>query len=276
MVPPPPDTLAKKRLLLLRIAAFVSAGAQPQVKRERSVAPGFYDLPEMRVTTKNSLAGMTIFALTVVWVIALVRYEAKTPRPANASTDAMANRGGGGFPFDDFGPGPGGPPGAFGGPSGGGPARGGSGNAGPARNGGGGPGTMLAAQIVLHADADQDGKLTPAEFTALAETWFDKLDTDRSGQLSAQSFADRLNDFLSTPPAAHPRGGGLLWGGGGYGRGIARALFTAADTNQDGSLSRDELHSAFAKWSVDWDKDTNASLDESELRTGFNSILPHP
>ena len=91
------------------------------------------------VTTRNSLAGMTIFALTLVWVIALVTYEAKTPRPANASSDAMSNRGGGGFPFNDFGSGPGGPPGDFNGPGGGGPARGGSGNAGPARKGGGGP-----------------------------------------------------------------------------------------------------------------------------------------
>ena len=124
---------------------------------------------------------------------------------------------------------------------------------------------MLASQFVLHANADKEGKLTKAQFTALADTWFDKLDTDHSGQLSTQLFADRLNDLLSAPPplGAHGTSSGPPWGGGGYGRGIGRSLFAAADANHDGSLTRNEFKSAFDKWSVDWDQIKTASSNES-------------
>src|SRR5262249_3029272 len=65
--------------------------------------------------------------------------------------------------------GPGGPggPGGFGGPGG----RGG--------RGGFGPGMMIAPQMISQADKNGDQKLSKAEFVALADLWFDKLDTDK-------------------------------------------------------------------------------------------------
>ena len=229
---------------------------------------------------KNGLGGVTILTLTVAWVITLVTYEAKTPRFPGTRGDARASRGGrdSGFPFDDFGPR--GPqrdpffgPGDFGGRGGG-----GGGSPSPPRIASGGPGVMLATQFTQFADTDMDGKLTAAEFAALADAWFDKLDTDHTEKLSQQTFADRLNDLLSASPPPTSRAGSapLPWGGGGAGRAVARGLFGAGDANNDSSLTRDELKSSFAKWSIDWDHDKNGSLDESELQTGLKAVLPKP
>ncbi|HEX2475821.1 MAG TPA: PQQ-binding-like beta-propeller repeat protein, partial [Lacipirellulaceae bacterium] len=81
--------------------------------------------------------------------------------------------------------------GRFGGPGGGPPGAGGpAGRGGPGGRGGFGPGMMLAPQMISQADQDKDGKLTPQEFTALADAWFDKLDAEKQGQLSEEQFVD--------------------------------------------------------------------------------------
>ena len=69
---------------------------------------------------------------------------------------------------------------------------------GPGGRGGFGPGMMVAPQMISQADKDGDKKLTKAEFTDLADAWFDKLDTEKSGKLSQQQFTDRLGTVL--PP----------------------------------------------------------------------------
>src|SRR4029077_1539593 len=64
--------------------------------------------------------------------------------------------------------GPGGPGGGPGGP--GGPGRGGF-----------GPGMFIAPQMMTQADKNGDKKVSKEEFSALADTWFDKFDTEKKG-----------------------------------------------------------------------------------------------
>src|SRR2546426_437333 len=52
---------------------------------------------------------------------------------------------------------------------------------GPGGRGGFGVGMMLAPQMLSKADKDGDKKLTKNEFTALADAWFDKLDSEKAG-----------------------------------------------------------------------------------------------
>jgi hypothetical protein len=191
------------------------------------------------------------------------------------------------------GPGPGGPGGPggqggptrgqFGGPDGG-PPPGGPGGADRPQVVGG-PGNILAHQMVLQADKGSDGKLSQEEFTALADAWFDKLDTEKAGKLSQQQFTAKFSELL--PSRTGPGGGGPLvdgppgagpqrGGGRDPSRFLGQALFAAADADKDGSLTRVELKSTFAKWFAAWDTDKSGSLDESKLRAGLNTVLPRP
>jgi outer membrane protein assembly factor BamB len=155
--------------------------------------------------------------------------------------------------------------GRFGGPGGPG-GRGG-------RGGGFGPGMMLAPQVLAQADKTGKGQISPNELTALADTWFDKIDTQKAGKLTREEFTARFPTLLPPPPGFDGPGGG---GGGGPRGMIGGALFGAAHRDKDGALTREEWKSAFAKWAKDWDTDKSGSLNEDKLRGGFNSVLPRP
>jgi type 1 glutamine amidotransferase len=77
--------------------------------------------------------------------------------------------------------------------------------AGAAGRGAFGPGTQLAAQIMAAGDKNGDQKLSGAELSALADAWFDKLDTAKAGRVSQQDFTARFASLL--PPAPAPAGG---------------------------------------------------------------------
>jgi type 1 glutamine amidotransferase len=79
--------------------------------------------------------------------------------------------------------------------------------------GGRGAGTLLAAQMLAAGDKNSDQKLSRDELSALADVWFDKLDTEKAGKVSRQDFATRFAGVL--PPA--PAGGRGAGGGGGRG-----------------------------------------------------------
>ena len=67
-----------------------------------------------------------------------------------------------------------------------------------------GPGMFLAPQFLREADKNNDGKLSPAEFAALADTWFDKLDPDKTGKLTQGALEEQwpCASLYSTPPFA--------------------------------------------------------------------------
>jgi len=82
-----------------------------------------------------------------------------------------------------------------------------SGAATPAAGGrGGGAGTLLASQMLIAGDKNSDRMLSREELSALADVWFDKLDTEKAGKVSQQNFAARFASVLPPAPPAAPRG----------------------------------------------------------------------
>jgi outer membrane protein assembly factor BamB len=151
---------------------------------------------------------------------------------------------------------------------------------GPGGPGGGrdgfGPGQMIAPQVVAQGDKNGDKALTKGEFAGLADAWFDKLDKDKAGKLDPQVFGERFGEILPPPEGFAPPGEGGRRGGFGPARGLAFGLFSAADTNKDGALTREEWTASFAKWFVDWDSDKTGALAEARIREGINAALPRP
>jgi type 1 glutamine amidotransferase len=71
---------------------------------------------------------------------------------------------------------------------------------------------------------------------------------------------------------AGARGGGR----GGAGGGVAPAIFTAADTNKDGMVTRAELMTAIEKWYADADSAKAGSITQDQLATALNAAFPAP
>jgi type 1 glutamine amidotransferase len=106
-------------------------------------------------------------------------------------------------------------------PGGGGRGGGGRGNRGGAAPGPGitmvtpppppPPTATLAAWMVEHGDRNRDQKLSKSEFTSLADTWFEKIDTDKAGRVKQGDFTQRFSALMVPPaapaPPAAPRGG---------------------------------------------------------------------
>lgn len=151
-----------------------------------------------------------------------------------------------------------------------------------------GPGMILAGQFIGQGDKDADKKLTKDELMALAEAWFDKLDSGKTGKLSQEQFTQNFGEVLPPPPGFGPTGGGPGTGPGGQGgpgggRGgfgpgmfIGPGFFTATDSDKDSSVTRDEFKGTFAKWADAWDADKTGSVNEEQVRTGLNTALPQP
>ncbi len=96
---------------------------------------------------------------------------------------------------------------------------------GPGGRGGFGPAALLAPGF-LKGDQNQDGKLSPAEFSALGGKWFTEWDKEKSGQLTAEQLRAGLNAALGMtnlgPPGPGGRGPGLQ-GAAGKRNGMAAA-----------------------------------------------------
>jgi type 1 glutamine amidotransferase len=54
----------------------------------------------------------------------------------------------------------------------------------------------------------------------------------------------------------------------------ARALFTALDTDNDGTLTRSELESGFNSWFTEWDTTHNGLLTQPQILAGISKLLP--
>jgi type 1 glutamine amidotransferase len=83
---------------------------------------------------------------------------------------------------------------------------------------GGGPATQLAGQIVTQADKNGDQRVSLVELGAVADAWFEKLDTDKAGRVSQADFAARFASALPQPAPGGGRGPGApatAAGGGG-------------------------------------------------------------
>jgi type 1 glutamine amidotransferase len=93
-----------------------------------------------------------------------------------------------------------------------------------AAGGAGGSSTplTLAAALMTQGDANGDQKLTRAELATLADSWYDKVDTDKSGKVSQADFTTRFTASVIPAPAGGGFGGGGARGGSG-GRGAGAA-----------------------------------------------------
>ncbi len=77
-----------------------------------------------------------------------------------------------------------------------------------ATNGSAGPNFMansLAAQLITASDQDHNDTVSRQEWTALADDWFQKLDTDKTGKISRAEFVAHFNSLLP-PPGPHVGG----------------------------------------------------------------------
>jgi type 1 glutamine amidotransferase len=84
-----------------------------------------------------------------------------------------------------------------------------------ARRGGGGRGggrggqaAPVVAQFIAQGDKNNDQKLSREEFSALADAWYDKIDTTKAGRVSQADFPQRFAAVMpAAPPAALGRTG---------------------------------------------------------------------
>ena len=67
---------------------------------------------------------------------------------------------------------------------------------------------MLAIQLLAQADKNNDQKVSRPELVALADTWFDKLDADKSGKIDRADFVAHFNSAIMPAPAGAPGGRG--------------------------------------------------------------------
>lgn len=141
--------------------------------------------------------------------------------------------------------------------------------------GGFGPGNFLGRQMLSAGDQNNDQKLSRDEFTGLADSWFDRLDPEKTGKLDQEGFAQRFGELWGPPPEGGPGGFGGRGGRGGS-RFMGTGLFNATDSNKDGSLTREEFKGAFAAWFAEWDTTKSGALNEDQLRDGLNAALPRP
>ena len=154
----------------------------------------------------------------------------------------------------------------------------------------------MAQQMLTQADKDKDEKLSKVEFTALSVVWFEKLDPDKTDKVTQEQLVQKFGDLVGAPssagansepqrapgagPDARPggqRGRGQEPGGPssfGPGQTMGPGLFTATDTDKNGSLTRAEFAGTFEKWFVEWDAAKSGSLNEEQVANGLRAALP--
>ena len=128
----------------------------------------------------------------------------------------------------------------------------------------------VAPQIFAQADKNKDQKVTKDELSAVADLWFDKIDTDKTDKLTQEQFSEKF--YEAVPPADDGNNTGPRRAS----RTTAPAIFAAADADKNSSLTRAELKAAFGKWYDQSDSDKAGSIDEEKLRAGLNAAVPRP
>lgn len=93
---------------------------------------------------------------------------------------------------------------------------------------------------------------------------------------AATWLAATMGGVAQQAPAAGQAPGGGRAGGGGRGGGAGQGLFTAADTNKDGAVTREELKAAFDKWFSDSDAARAGSVTQDQLLTALTAAMPVP
>jgi CotH kinase protein len=165
-------------------------------------------------------------------------------------------------------------------PQGGGPPGGPGGFGPPGGPGGFGPGTFLAGMIVRVADADEDGRVTPAEASKAAEQLVREADVDKKGSADAQALGRAFNRKLGPPPGFGDDDDGPGPGGPppdfGPGTFLAPQAVAAADADKDGRLSPAEASKAAAAFIALADVAKKGSVDATALAAALNQRIGPP
>jgi len=74
--------------------------------------------------------------------------------------------------------------------------------------GGGGTGATLALMMMTQADKNSDQKVTREEISALADSWYEKLDSTKAGKVSQADFSQRFAGLTPQAPAGGRGQGG--------------------------------------------------------------------
>ena len=115
------------------------------------------------------------------------------------------------------------------------------------RNAAQGPGGGINFQVLpvvmqmVAGDANHDGKLSRQEFSTLADSWYDKLDTEKSGRISRADFPQR---YAAVPAPSMPAAAA----GRGNGNGQAPATNLAPDTEVGTWPEFNQMIGAFFKF----------------------------
>lgn len=143
------------------------------------------------------------------------------------------------------------------------------------------------------ADADGDGKITKGELSQViphngkgpsVDEVFTKVDTNQDGAIDATEDAAAMQQMEKSPGAGGPRGpGGRPPGPPDAGK-LTEDLFKSVDSDEDGSISEDELTTALAAneqtSSLDakelfklLDSDEDGSVTEAELKSALETMF---
>ncbi|MEO8595621.1 MAG: ThuA domain-containing protein [Candidatus Solibacter sp.] len=68
-----------------------------------------------------------------------------------------------------------------------------------------GASATLAGQMMTAGDTNKDAKLDRGEMNVLADSWYEKIDTEKAGTVNQQNFAARFAGVLPPPPPPAPR-----------------------------------------------------------------------
>jgi hypothetical protein len=127
--------------------------------------------------------------------------------------------------------------------------------------------------MLSQGDKDKDQQLSKQELAGLADAWFDKLDSEKTGQLTPEQLTARLGNILPTS-AAPASGSGSIPSPGISFEVLGPVLFSATDTDKDGFLTKAEFKGAFDKWFDTWDTAKAGKLSQEDLRKGLETSLP--
>jgi len=127
----------------------------------------------------------------------------------------------------------------------------------------------LASHMLSQGDSDKDGILSREELVTLLKGWFDTMDGGNLGKLDKASFVNSLPDaFFPSSAAGSRRPPGKIPES--Y---VSEGLFSAADSDSDGSATKKSLIASFEKWFDSLDKSSREKLDEKSLMTGLRNFI---